>query len=162
MAKKGMRKKQKGGSGGVIKAGTAKEEKKVYPPCKWCDRTNHDSDQCHRGGPWSSDHFWSTAAGKKAATRLKEAGLNWWDWVPKQPKEDPPPQLQQQQQPPAKKKKEQDRTYLDRLIRNQIAGICDEVRQEEGEMSQDAGYHIVMRVNEALEQELSTDEFWAG
>ena len=160
--KKGMRKK----SGGVIKAGAGqeekKEEKKVYPPCKWCNRTNHDEDQCHRGGQWSSDHFWTTAAGKKTASRLKEAGLDWWNWTPKQPKVDPPPDLKQEQQQPKPSKKLQDRAYLDRLIRNQISAICDEVRQEEGEMSQDAGYHIVMRVNEALEQELSTDEFWAG
>ena len=164
MAKKGMRKKQKGGSGGVIKAGTEKEEKKVYPPCKWCDRTNHDSDQCHRGGPWSSDHFWSTAAGKKAANRLKEAGLDWWNWVPKQPKTNPPPELQQQQQqqqPPAvDKPKEMDRKHLDRLIRNQIGSICDEIREEEGELTQDACYHVIRRTTEALEQEIATDDFW--
>ena len=54
-----------------------------YEECRWCGKSNHPEDECHRGGPWSSDAFWGTRAGRDAVKRLEEEGLAWWEpgWV---------------------------------------------------------------------------------
>ena len=187
MAKKSKsaRKKQKSGGGGSGSGGVIQkdlkekkeEPKQKFPACKFCGRDNHHHDDCHRGGMWSSDVFWASNAGQKTEKRLIEQGLAWWLWTPKQPRTTPPADLQQRQQdqqqpdqdqpqqdakPPKKflPPRDPERKYLDRLIRNQVGAITDEIREEENVVTQDACYHVIRRVTEALEQEMATDDFW--